>query len=236
MLSDEPFLGVVKETNRVLASALDAGIQDNRPSEVMVNALRNDVFVFSGLKTHATLKEASELLLTADNKIKPYSQFEADVLSIHQAYNVQYLEPEYIFATSSAEMAAKWADLEKGSDRYNLQYRTAQDDRVRKWHAALADTTLPDTDPFWNNYYPPNGWRCRCTVVQVRIGKYPESDSQKAIAAGEKATTRIDKKGNNADEIFRFNPGKQKVIFPPHHPYRKVQDGVAKIIKDLPHG
>jgi SPP1 gp7 family putative phage head morphogenesis protein len=236
MLKDEPFLGVINETNRVLAAGMSSGLADNVPPPAMVNALENDVFVFSGFKTHTQLKEASELLLNADGTIKPYAAFKVDVQEINQAYNVQYLEAEYIFATSSAEMAAKWADLEQGSDRYNLQYRTAGDDRVREWHAVLANTTLPDTDPFWSDYYPPNGWRCRCTAVQVRIGKFPESDPEAAARNGEKATTRLDKNGNNADAIFRFNPGKQKVIFPPHHPYRKVQDGVKEIINSLPHG
>ncbi len=235
MLSDVPFLGVVNETNRILSHALDEGILDNIPPEEMLRALRNDVFVFSGFKTHTALKEASELLLTADGKIKPYSEFKADVLGLHEAYNIRYLEAEYIFATSSAQMAAKWVDFEKDGDRYNLQFRTAGDNRVRDDHAALANTTLPSEDAFWDSYLPPIAWRCRCTAVQVRKGKYPEDNSGNAIAKGEKATTAIDKNGNNSAEIFRYNPGKQKVIFPPHHPYRKVQDGVSEIVNSLPH-
>jgi hypothetical protein len=65
----------------------------------------------------------------------------------------------------------------------------------------------------------------------VRKGKFEESISAKQIAKGEAATIQIDKKGNNAAAIFRYNPGKQKVIFPPHHPYRQVQDGVKKIVE-----
>lgn len=79
--------------------------------------------------------------------------------------------------------------------------------------------TLPPSDKFWDNYMPPNGWNCRCTVVQVRKGKYPESDSDMAIEAGERATTHIGKDGSNKAKIFRFNPGKQQKIFPPKHPY-----------------
>lgn len=119
-------------------------------------------------------------------------------------------------------MAAKWKDFEADGDRYNLQYRTANDGKVRPEHAALHNVTLPADDPFWNEFFPPNGWRCRCTVVQVRKGKYPESDSATAIQQGREATYQAGKNGVNRAAIFRFNPGKQQVIFPPHHPYYQV--------------
>ena len=234
MLNDEPLLGVVNETNRILAKALDVGIADNIPSPAMLKKLREDVFVFSGFKTHAQLKEAASYLLTDDGKIKPFQDFRRDVWAVHTSYNSLYLEAEYIFATSSAEMASRWSDYEKDGDRYNLQYRTAGDDRVRDEHAAINLTTLPIDDPFWGLYMPPNGWRCRCGAVQVRKGKYDESNSDEAMTKGEKATTRINKKGENADAIFRFNPGKDKVIFPPHHPYKTVPESVKKVVKNLP--
>lgn len=233
MLGDEPLLDVVNETNRILEHALKIGIADNMPPEAMLNKLKEDVFVFSGFKTHAQLKEAASFLLDANNKIRSYKDFKEDVLKLHKTYNSLYLEAEYEFAISSSQMAAKWADFEADGDRYNLQYRTAGDERVRESHAALNNTTLPLDDPFWNNYLPPLGWRCRCTTVQVRVGKYPESNSKESIDQGEKATTRLDKNGKNADAIFRFNPGKDKVIFPPKHPYYKVQDKDKKIIEDL---
>lgn len=134
------------------------------------------------------------------------------------------MEAEYRFAKTSATSAGRWAAIEADGDAFNLQYRTAGDDRVRDSHAALDMITLPPSDPFWSSFSFPNGWRCRCSYVQVRKSKYPLSDSAEAIRLAEEATTQIDKDGKNRLEIFRFNPGKDKVIFPPHHPYRKVQD------------
>lgn len=233
MLSDAPFIAVINETNRVLSNALDEGILDNSPPEEMLRKLKEDVFIFSALKTHAQLKEASELLLNQDGTIKMFNAFKQDVLTVHKAYNVNHLEAEYIFATSSAETAAQWQQWQQDGDRYNLQLRTAGDNKVRDSHAVLNLTTLPDDDPFWDLYITPLGWRCRCRTIQVRKNKYPVSDSSQAIKNGELATTRIDKNGNNRDEIFRFNPGKDKMIFPPRHPYRAVQERVMKIVKSL---
>ena len=100
-----------------------------------------------------------------------------------------------------------------------MQYRTAGDGRVREEHAAMHGITLPADDPFWDKYYPPNGWRCRCTAVEVNKGKYPVSDSEEAKRIGDKATTKLDRFGNNKAGIFRFNPGKEGKVFPPKHPY-----------------
>ncbi len=233
MLSDEPILQLIQETNRVLDDGVGQGIQDNEPPAEMLAKLREDVFVFSGCKTYQQLREVSDLLLTDQGTVKPFREFYNQVQQIHQDYNVAYLETEYIFATTNGQMAAKWAEFEKDGDRYNLQYRTAGDDKVRVSHAELDGITLPVSDPFWDSCLPANGWRCRCNVVQVRAGKYPVDDSAGAIAKGEAATTHLDKNGNNTDEIFRFNPGKQRVIFPPKHPYRQVQDSVLQKVSSL---
>ena len=117
-------------------------------------------------------------------------------------------------------MAAKWEEFQQDGDRYNLQYRAVMDDRVRPEHAALHGVTLPPSDPFWEEYYPPNGWNCRCTVVQVRKSKYPVTPHDEAMALGEEAT------GKDTKGIFHFNPGIEQKTFPDYNPYtiRRCRD------------
>lgn len=200
----------------------------------MLSKLQNDAFIFSGLKTHAQLLEASTMLLDDDGKIKGFDKFAYDFNKINQNYNQNYLEAEYQFAINSSQMAANWAATDPDG-RYNLQYRTANDDRVREAHRVLQDVTLPKDDPFWLSYYPPNGWRCRCTTVEVLKDKYELSDSRKAIQWGEKATSQIGKDGKNKLEMFRFNPGVSEKVFPPKHPYNKVKgsEEVKKVIDKI---
>jgi len=72
-----------------------------------------------------------------------------------------------IFDTNmrSAHMAGRWAQLQENKDqRPYLQYRTAGDARVRPQHRAWNDKIYPVDDSFWQTYYPPNGWGCRCTI------------------------------------------------------------------------
>lgn len=208
-------------------------ITDNDIPDEMRTALQDDARLFGGLKTHAQLFEASKLLLDDKGNLKPFSQLSHEYDKLNIQYNKNYLEAEYEFAVGSSQMAAKWNEF-GDNDRYELQYRTAGDNRVRPEHDALNSITLPKSDPFWSSYMPPNGWNCRCTVVEVLKDKFPTSDSEKAITAGEKATSQIGKDGKNRLEIFRFNPGAQKVVFPPAHPYGKVKGGkeVEKLFKN----
>ena len=128
-------------------------------------------------------------------------------------YTGNYLRAEYNFVSASAEMAGKWEQFMRDGDRYNLQYRTQRDDKVRPEHAALDRVTLPPSDSFWEEFYPPNGWNCRCTAVQVRKSKYPTSDHNEAMRLGDEALQR-DTKG-----IFRFNAGKEGKSVPDYNPY-----------------
>lgn len=219
MITKAEIISLVREYARIFQEGTNDTIRDGQIPEEMRRALDEDVFVFSGFRTYHALKEVATLLRDKEGQLRGFNEFYNDITSIREYYNKNWLHAEYIFATQSAGMAAKWLEIEEDGDDYDLQYRTAGDDRVRADHQAMNGITLPPSDPFWTNYFPPNGWRCRCTAVQVRQGKYERTDSRIAIEAGERATTEINSKGQNRAEMFRFNPGKEKVIFPPHHPY-----------------
>ncbi|MBQ9178431.1 MAG: minor capsid protein, partial [Prevotella sp.] len=194
-------------------------------SDTMRQRLQRSNYIFSGIKTFHELNEAFPSLIDENGDRKPFEQFLNDVQKIDRTYNRNYLRAEYNFCHASATMAAKVEQFEEDEDRSNLQYRTANDDKVRPEHAALDRVTLPMSDPFWQEYYPPNGWNCRCTVVQVRKTKYPETPHEEAMARGEEAT------GKDAKGIFHFNPGIEKKTVPDYNPYtiRRCRDyDVAK--------
>ncbi|MCC2590348.1 phage minor head protein [Chryseobacterium sp. MFBS3-17] len=220
-----------KKLIKATFDVFDMAIRDNEIPDAMLMKLQNDAFIFSGLKTHAQLMQAGSMLRDAGGNIRSFESFAHEFNKINQDYNQHYLQAEYQFAISSSQSAANWANLDD-SDRYNLQYRTAADDRVRDSHAALHNTTLAKDDPFWLSYYPPNGWRCRCVAVEVRKSRYEASDPEKAMQAGEKATSQIDKNGKNKLQIFRFNPGAEQKVFPPAHPYHKLK-GAEEVKKEL---
>ena len=192
---------------------LDNAFSRVEMSDSMRSRLRASDWMFSGLKTFHELHEAFPSLLDENGERKPFERFLNDVQKIDETYNQNWLRAEYNFAGASAGMAARWEDFEEDGDRYSLQYRTAHDGRVRPEHAEMDGITLPVDDPFWDTNYPPNGWNCRCTVVQVLKADNEPTDRGEAYRRAESAL-RGDRRG-----MFRFNPGKEGRVFPAYNPY-----------------
>lgn len=68
--------------------------------------------------------------------------------------------------TSAA--AGRWEQIQRLKDRRPwLRYVAVLDERTRASHRRFHGTVLPVDHPWWQTFYPPNGWRCRCTVMQL---------------------------------------------------------------------
>ena len=76
-----------------------------------------------------------------------------------------------IFRTNmmSSYNAGRWREQERRAKlgagaRPYLQYVAVLDGRTRDSHRALHGKVFPVDSEFWNVWYPPNGFRCRCRV------------------------------------------------------------------------
>jgi SPP1 gp7 family putative phage head morphogenesis protein len=187
----------------------------NTPDYDMIYNLQNNVYQFSAAKSYTQMKALTEAIVGDDGKVLPWEQYKPLALQINDEQVNQWLQAEYNNAIAGSQMAGKWIGIEKNAETMPmLQYVTAGDDRVRPAHAAMDGTTLPVTDPFWNNYYPPNGWNCRCTVKQ---GDWQATPAKEVYHP---TTTEV-------PQLFRFNAGKEAQVFPDDHPYF---DGTPKSI------
>lgn len=235
LLADNEVRKFIDRQKLVFDNAVDTALKEVPLDEVSVQRLKESNYVFSGIKTFHELKETFPSLLDEGGNRKPFERFLNDVQKVHKTYNVQYLRTEYNFAHASALMAARWKKFEQDGDRYLLQYRTMYDKRVRRTHRMMHNITLPVTSPFWDKYFPPNGWNCRCTVVQVRKDKYPVSDETEAMNLGSQATA------GKYQEMFMFNPGKRMTCFPAYNGYTirkcnncEVRPDKMKLAADIP--
>ncbi|MDQ7791243.1 MAG: phage minor head protein [Clostridia bacterium] len=90
-------------------------------------------------------------------------------------------------------------------------YDAVNDRRTRPTHLALDGTARRADDPFWDTWYPPNGYRCRCAVrnLSEREARRRGVTVQTGAAPG-----LVEPPGQPArplipDPGFDFNPGKE---------------------------
>jgi Phage Mu protein F like protein len=70
--------------------------------------------------------------------------------------------------------------------------------------AILLDAIIrPIDDEFWKTHYPPNGWNCRCRVLQ--------SDDEATDLTGKDLTP--------LKAMFNGNVALDGIMFPDNHPY-----------------
>jgi len=75
-----------------------------------------------------------------------------------------------IFRTNlqSAYAYGRWESIVQNADTAPwLLYDAVDDHRVRPEHKRLDNLVLRADDDFWRTHYPPNGWNCRCGVIQL---------------------------------------------------------------------
>lgn len=85
-----------------------------------------------------------------------------------QLGSVPRLQTIYRSNMQAAYAAGQWDDIAEQADLAPyLMYDAVDDARTRPEHAAWDGVVLPVSDAWWRTHYPPNGWNCRCSVIQL---------------------------------------------------------------------
>jgi len=176
----------------------------------LMERLKRSASTFSGGKL-ATLTEELKTL-----RKLPLNDFLKEGKRAVRRHHRDYLEAELQTTLASANSAAKWRDIEKRAYLYpNLRYETAGDERVRESHRALDGRIYPVQSTFWDTFMPPNGWRCRCIVIQT-----------------DEAPTGSEALDFEPPKGFRNNPGRTGKLVEEDHPYYNFdKPGLAAIEK-----
>ena len=199
----KPFLkGIAKGYGKSLAD-----VDYNTPDFKTLQKLTENVFQFSASKDFNLLRDMTNALKDSDGKMRSFDDFRQEVDRMNAKYNINWLRTEYNQAVASSQCAARWTDYGKHADKNPfLQYQAVMDANTRAEHAALHGVIKRYDDDFWDKYYPPNGWGCRCEVIQLP-GK------------NHKETPDADLKHCKVDDMWKVNVGKKGVVFPKGHPY-----------------
>lgn len=81
-----------------------------------------------------------------------------------------YLETVFDTNVAQAYAAGRYQQMTRPdvlAARPFWKYTTAGDYRVRATHKAMDGKVIPADSPIWDEWYPPNGYRCRCSVVSL---------------------------------------------------------------------
>lgn len=200
--------GLYQETAGQLMDAINGGLggasfeyEDSR--NVLRSSLMRNIYQFSAAKSLVELEQFRSMMLDSEGAVKPFYKFRQSVAATGKRFNDTYLRTEYDTAKQSAIMAHRWQSLQADY----LEYNTVGDERVRADHAVLDGKTYPKDHGFWDKYYPPLNWNCRCTVI-------PGLSRNDNSGGDFKFTKQVD-----VPEHFAKNVGKTQVVFDSIHPY-----------------
>ena len=200
------------------ALGTDATLWGTRYAEMSL-MMQRQMLRFCVAKNHSEMMSLQRLAAGRQGSNRSFEEFAERAARLHSLYNGAYLRTELDTAQTAVETGMTWQDVEQDKDIFpSLRYETAGDEHVRASHRILDGIVRPVDDDFWNTYYPPNGYNCRCTVVQT---------SERTTRLGMDKPLPI-------PELFEMNLAKKKYMFPPNHPYfERMQSRTFNEISDM---
>lgn len=174
----------------------------------LATSAKKNLSLFAGAKTFQNVLELSLAVFDANGEVRAFPEFAAIARQINERYNLAWLSTEQQAGARQSLAMEDWTSIEEDKEIFPLlKYSTVGDRRVRPEHAEIDQVIKPVDDPFWDTWFPPNGWNCRCQVLKIREGT-PDP-------------VTYDK---NDDPVFSTNVGKNGIIFPDKHPYFDIPD------------
>ena len=118
-----------------------------------------------------------------------------------------------------------------------LRYVSVLDARTRPEHAAWHGTVLPVDHPWWETHYPPNGWHCRCTAIQLSERDLERYGFEVSPDPAMQTRSWLNKRtGETVDVPFGIDPGFQHnvgLVPRTRHAGRLLRDKATAAAPDL---
>lgn len=181
----------------------------NTPDTLAYQMMEYNLFEFSASKTEARLAAMSDLLIDKEkNQIRSFADFEKLASEKTKDYNKNWLESEYNLSIAVGQNSAQYHRfLAQKADFPFVEYQTAGDNKVRNQHQLLDGRIFNLNDPEAMKLWPPNGYNCRCEMLQTN-GKPKNVTSGKAA---QEIMQVADTKWSGSQ--FNINRGDVKKVF-----------------------
>jgi len=218
----------------------EANIQWGGTSNEFIEALRENVYMFSAAKTFHQTLEMSAALVNENGDLRNRKEFEVAMRDIYAKYNggsngegeikQGWLDVEYNTAIGQGQNAQAWQRIEKQKEIFPYLIYVAVDDEVLcDICGELNGICLPVDDAFWDENMPENHFGCRCLVEQVEKEEGEEKES--SVEEVEEAIASA-----NVPDEFKMNVGKTGEVFKAEgegaHPYFTVPKEFDKFARE----
>lgn len=129
-------------------------------------------FTVSGYTKIQVLKKFHDELLqaiAAGDTLKSFRDRMNDFLETEGYEGITNFQADNIFRTNTQTAYQvghykQMTDPDVLKDRPYWMYDAVNDKHTRPSHLAMDGRVFPADSPIWDTWYPPNGFRCRCTV------------------------------------------------------------------------
>lgn len=186
------------------------------------NEAKTRAFAISGIARGGELDTVYEALHKALKEGTTFGQFKEELAGIIERRGwtgPRAWRLDTIFRTNiqTAYNVGRYRQMQQIKDRRPYwRYSAVNDGRTRPAHRAMHGKIFPADHPFWNTWYPPNGFRCRCSVNSVSASdlemegwKVETVDPTGKLFEPTDPNTgvRLPARLLMPDEGWRFNPG-----------------------------
>lgn len=138
--------------------------------ETLSKEVKERAFYVAGLAKLDQVNLIHNKLLEALENGTTIEKFKSEIAEVIKKQGWDKHRIETIFQTNmqTAYQAGRWKGIQRTKDLLPyLEYSSVLDNRTRPQHSVLHGIVFPADHPFWDSHYPPNGFNCRCTALQL---------------------------------------------------------------------
>jgi len=137
-----------------------------------------------------------------------------------------------------SQAVGEWSRIVRNADTAPyLRYTAILDGRTRPLHRAWDGTILPVTHAWWRTHYPPNGWHCRCSTIQLSAHDLqamgwevsPDPSDEETVYTNERRD-EVTTVPVGIDPGFAYNPGEAALD---GHAARALMDKLVDASPDM---
>jgi hypothetical protein len=184
----------------------------------LLSELRENTYMFSAAKTYQQTFDQKKLLFDEEGNLRSSKEFTQLAEKNFDTWNDAWGRSEYSTAVGQGAMASQWQRIEENKDILPILTFDATGEECPICQP-FEGLSAPVDDPVWDWATPLLHFNCECVIIQ--------GDEDTELSSKEDYD-KVASLKDTVPEPFRMNPGKDKYIFSPDHPYFDV----AK--KDIP--